>query len=161
MPDRFEPMDIYAAEVLGRWTGESGVDFVRAYELRKTDEVRPAPAWLSGAESIATMEVPPDPDELMRLMREAVRQMEIKQDIHYSSNMTYTTQLDSLSFEQPEGLEVGFVMANARGWSAVFTHPGMDRLCALAFGFVVPPGWTPGSIVCAPEASTTATDANG
>jgi hypothetical protein len=161
MPGQFEPMDIYAGEMLGRWTGESGVEFVRVYELGATDEVRPVPAWLTGAASAITMEVPAKPDELMELMRGAIRQMASKQEMHYSSNMTYTTQLDSLSFEQPEGLEVGFVMANARGWSAVFTHPGMDRLCALAFGFVVPPGWTPGSIVCAPEASTTATDANG
>ena len=156
MPDRFEPMDIYAAEVLGRWTGESGVDFVRAYDLRKTDEVRLAPAWLSGAESIATMEVPPDPDELMRLMREAIRQMVIKQDIHYSSNMTYTTRLDSLKFEQPEGVDVDFVIANTRGWAAVFTHPHMDRVCALGYGSVVFPGWVPGAIICAPEAHTAA-----
>ena len=38
MPDRFEPMDIYAGEMLGRWTGESGVHLVRAYQLQETDE---------------------------------------------------------------------------------------------------------------------------
>jgi len=155
MPGRFEPMDIHAGEMLGRWTGESGVDFVRVYELGETDEVRPVPAWLTGAESAITMEVPPDPDELMELMRGAIIQMASKQEIYYSTSMTYTTRLDSLEFEQPEGLEVGFVMANARGWAAVFTHPGMDRVCALAYGFVVPPGWAPGRITCAPESTPT------
>ena len=154
MPDRFEPMDIYAGEMLGRWTDESGVDFARVYQVQETDEVRPVPAWLMGAESAITMEVPPDPDELMELMGGAIRQMASKQEMHYASNMTYTTRLDALEFEQPQGLEVDFVMANARGWAAVFTHPGMDRVCALAYGFVVPPGWTPGSVICAPEART-------
>ena len=154
MPDRFEPMDIYAGEILGRWTGESGVDFARVYQVQETDEVRPAPSWLSGTESIVTMEVPPDPDELLQLMRGAIRQMASKQEMHYASNMTYTTRLDALEFEQPEGLEVDFVIANARGWAAVFTHPGMDRVCALAYGSVVPPGWTPGSVICAPETRT-------
>jgi hypothetical protein len=33
----------------------------------------------------------------------------------------------------------------------VFTHPGLDRVCALAYGFNVPPGWLPGSVLCSPE----------
>jgi len=161
MPARFEPMDILEGELLGRWTGDSGVHFARAYQLQETDETRPIPAWLTGAESIVTLEVPPDPDELLQRMRETIRQMAIKQEIHYSSAMTYTTRLDSLEFEQPEGLEVDFVIANTRGWAAAFTHPGMDRVCALGYGFVVPPGWVPGVITCAPAARALATGAEG
>ena len=126
--------------------------FARTYQLQETDETRPIPAWLTGAESVVTLEVPPDPDELLRLMTGAIKQMASRQEIHYSSNMTYTTRLDSLEFEQPEGLEVDFVIANTRGWAAVFTHPGMDRVCALGYGYVVPPGWVPGMVICAPEA---------
>lgn len=161
MPARFEPMDIYEGELLGRWTGESGVHFARAYELQETVQTRPMPAWLTGAESIVTLEVLPDPDELLRLMTASIKQMATRQEIHYSSNMTYTTRLDSLEFEQPEGLEVDFVIANARGWAAVFTHPGMDRVCALGYGFVVPPGWVPGMVICAPEARAPATGGEG
>ena len=157
MPERFEPMDIYAGELLGRWTEESGVHFVRSYRLEDTRETRAVPAWLNEAESFITMEVPPDPEALMTLMRESIKQMASRQEIHYASNMTYTTRLDALEFEQPEGLEVDFVIANARGWAAVFTHPGMDRVCGLGYGFVVPPGWVPGMIVCAPDASDAST----
>ena len=158
MPERFVPMDIYGGEILGRWTGESGVHLARAYQLQETDETRPVPAWLTGAESIVTLQVPPDPDELMQLMRGTIKQMATSQEIHYASNMTYTARLDSLEFEQPEGLEINFVMANSRGWAAVFTHPGMDRVCGLGYGYVVPPGWVPGMIVCAPEARPIADD---
>ncbi len=58
-------------------------------------------------------------------------------------------------------LEVDFVIANTRGWAAVFTHPGMDRVCALGYGYVVPPGWVPGMVICAPEAGSPATGGEG
>lgn len=161
VPDRFEPMDINAGEMLGRWTGESGVHLVRAYQLQETDETRPVPAWLTGAESIVTLEVPPDPDELLSLMKSTIKQMATRQEIHYSKNMSYTTRLDALEFEQPEGIEVNFVIANTRGWAAVFTHPGMDRVCGLGYGSEVPPGWVPGMVICAPEARTVATAGGG
>ena len=76
------------------------------------------------------------------------------QEIHYSTEMSYTTEIAALdAFERPEGIGIDFVIGDARGWAAVFTHPSLDRLCALAYGFNIPPGWMPGSVVCGPVAN--------
>jgi hypothetical protein len=47
---------------------------------------------------------------------------------------------------------VTFVKGNARAWAAVFTHPALDRICALAYGFDIPAGWQPGRVLCSPAA---------
>jgi hypothetical protein len=86
----------------------------------------------------------------MLSVRDAIKRMAVAQEIHYASHMTYTPEADSLDWERPVGVEVTFVEGNARAWSAAFTHPAMDRVCALAYGFNVPAGWLPGMVVCSP-----------
>jgi hypothetical protein len=157
MPARFVPLDITGDELLGRWLGPTDVHFVRAYGLVETGETRPVPDWLQGADSVAVAATPaPDDEELMALMRGAIRSMASAQEIHYSSAYTYTTAIDSLRFEPPEGLGVAFTHAHPRGWAAVFTHPSVDRLCGLAYGADAPPGWVPGAIMCGPRSAAPA-----
>jgi hypothetical protein len=123
-----------------------------------TDASRPVPAWLEGAESAVTLEAPPNEQELMDAMRGALRSMASAQEIHYSSAMSYTTSIEELDrFEQPEELTIDFILGTPRGWGAVFTHPAVDRVCGLAYGFDIPPGWTPGSIICGPVAGSSTT----
>jgi hypothetical protein len=153
IPVAFRPTHVRADEVLGVWSGESGVHFARVYVPTPTGETVPAPAWLeSGRPTEAPPERPFTQDELMEEIISAVKNMASAQEIHYSGNMTYTTRIDSLdAFEQPETIHVDFLRADARGWAGVFSHSGVDRICALAYGFNSPPGWTPGRILCAPE----------
>lgn len=165
-PVAFRPTHVRDDEVLGVWSGESGVHFVRVYAPTPTGETVPAPEWLEipPAEDPAPPpedETPPEraltEEELMAEIRSAVKNMASAQEIHYSGNMTYTTRIDSLeAFEQPETIHVDFLRADARGWAGVFTHSSVDRICALAYGFNSPPGWMPGRVLCAPESGTAA-----
>jgi 6-bladed beta-propeller len=154
-PSGFDPLDIVEDGALGRWTGEYDVQFVRAYRLIDSGTTAPTPAWLSttGPDASASGDDAPDETEMRDMIRSVIKSVASAQEIHYSSNMTYTTDLAALEIERPEGLEIDFAVANARGWAGVFTHPDFDRLCGLGYGFVVPPGWVPGMIVCAPEAT--------
>lgn len=138
-------------ELLGVWTGESGVHFVRAYTVAASGATRPMPPWLMGEEGRAGADAAVDTAAVRALMIGSVKNLASAQEIHYSTAFTYTTSLAALErFEKPEGLEVDFVQAGTRGWSAVFTHPGLDTVCGLAYGADIPPGWTPGMVVCAP-----------
>ena len=38
--------------------------------------------------------------------------------------------------------------------AAVFTHPAIDRICGLGYGYTVPPGWPNGAVVCGPPAAS-------
>jgi hypothetical protein len=152
LPDRLDPQHLGAERVIGRWRGESDVNFVRAYALRETGTTTHAPAWITSPEP--RLDVPaPEEAEFLAMIRTAIRQMASAQEIHYATHYGYTSETDSLTWEAPEGLEVDFVDAGTRGWTAVFTHPGLDRICGLSYGFDVPAGWRPGAIACGPSAA--------
>ena len=155
-PAAFRPTHIRSDEVLGVWSGAEGVHFARVYRPSATGETTLPPAWLSDPPGEPAAPALTE-GELMAEIRDAIRSLAGAQEMHYSTQMTYTTRLDSLErFEQPEMLHVDFLHADARGWAAVFTHEGMDRVCGLAYGFGSPPGWPPGGILCAPHATPAA-----
>lgn len=153
MPARFTPLDIRGDRLVGRWIGTADVEFVRSYDLVATGETAPAPEWMRRDPAAAPAVAPLDEEAFYQLMRQAIIQMASHQEIHYSDHYTYTTALDSLDLEIPEGLVVTFTEAHTRGWAAVFTHPGGDRMCGLGYGAVVPPGWEPGAIDCGPAST--------
>jgi hypothetical protein len=159
IPNDFDPQTMAAGEVLGRWRGESDVNFVRAYKVGGTSTREPAPDWLTATPVPGAVESP-DEEAFVTEIRGALKQMASAQEIHYSTAMTYTARLDSLSWEQPEGVKVDIVNAGPRGWAAVFTHPGLDRVCGLGYGYTVPPGWVPGQVLCGPAAGARAADAS-
>ncbi|MDH5589393.1 MAG: hypothetical protein OEZ65_00205 [Gemmatimonadota bacterium] len=150
LPVRFEPQDIRGNEILGRRLGESDVGFVHEYSLRDTGERYPSPEWMSAAPVTMATEPPPDETEFLARIRSAIKSMAVSQEIHYSTHSTYTPLVDSLSWEPPEGIEVAFVEAHSRGWTGVFSHPAVDRICGLGYGSSTPPGWIPGMVICAP-----------
>jgi len=151
LPGRFRPTWASGDELLGVWLGEADVHFARRYPIVATGRSWPMPAWLTGSESAVTTDAVPDDEELMALIRGSIKQMASRQEIHYSEHYSYTTEVDALEgFEKPEGLEVHFTVGNTRGWAAVFSHAAVDRLCGLAYGSDVPPGWTPGMVLCGP-----------
>ncbi|MGD8281333.1 MAG: hypothetical protein PVI31_03935 [Gemmatimonadota bacterium] len=153
-PARFTLLEASGDELLGSWRGPADVDFVRVYTLTGTGETVPLPGWLQGpASGAAPAAAGPDAEEFNALMTSSIKRMASAQEIHYSTAFTYTTELDSLDFEPPEGIGVAFTHADRRGWAAVFTHPTADRLCGLAYGFRVPAGWVPGQVSCGERSS--------
>ena len=156
MPGHFQPLYFGQKRVFGRWLGESDVNFVRAYDVERTGRTAATPQWLSAPPDTVTAP-PADEKQVRTEIVAAIKTMAGAQEIHYATHMTYTTEIDSLKWEQPENVTVDFVNANARGWSAVFTHRGFDRICGLGYGFNIPPGWQPGMVLCAPPAAAAAT----
>jgi len=130
---------------------------VRTYALEETGETRPLPGWLrEDGDATSTVAVTgPSDEEFGELMQQSIIGMARSQEIHYSSAFTYTTDLEALDFDPPEGIGVSFTHADPRGWAAVFTHPTADRLCGLAYGFRRPPGWVPGAILCGRRSAPT------
>lgn len=149
IPVRLEPQTIEGGRVLGRWLGENDVQFVRAYDVTDTGARAPIPGWMRGMESTEPV-APPDEEAFMGAIRTSLMGMARAQEIHYSTAMTYTARLDSLEWERPDDVVVDVIDAGPRGWLAVFTHPGLDRICGLGYGFTVPPGWAPGGVLCGP-----------
>jgi len=152
IPTAFDPLDIQRDEVLGRWTGDSDVSYVRAYRLVASAQTRRVPSWLLGEEAAPAVDgEAPDEAAVRALIVSTIKNLASHQEIHYSTAMSYTTDLGALGeFEIPEGLEIDFLVGNARGWAAVFAHPDFDRLCGLAYGYMIPAGWSPGMVTCAP-----------
>jgi len=164
LPARFTPTHFRSDEVLGIWSGEADVHFVRAYafDASGAERVDP-PAWMvSGAEAAATAGPTPDMDDVMDVVRGAIRQMAMAQEMYYSTQMSYTDAIDSLSaLEMPVDLWADVIRGDAGGWGGVFTHPDLDRTCGLAYGYGSPAGWAPGMIACAPPAGTTSGGVDG
>lgn len=154
VPERLDPQYIAVDRVLGRWRGENDVNFVRAYALQVGEGTAPEPAWLAAPRSRRDVEGPQEA-EFLALIRGSIKEVASAEEIHYATHFTYTAQVDSLTWEAPEELTVDVVRAGTRGWTAVFTHPGLDRICGLSYGFNVPPGWRPGAIVCSPPPNPT------
>ena len=156
IPIDFDLQTIRGNEVLGRWTGESDVHFVRVFRVGPTADVRAAPLWMmeTPVEAVPGL----DQETFMNAIRSAIRTLASAQEIHYARAGTYTARLDSLEWARPEGVVVDLAIAGSRGWGAVFTHPGLDRICSLFYGFTMPPGWTPGAIICGPSGPATTTE---
>ncbi len=153
IPARFTPTHFRADEVLGVWTGEADVHFVRAYSFGRDAAASRSPeAWLKDQGTTPVLaESVPQIDQVVTAIQNSIRQMASAQEIHYATHMTYTDDIDSLdAFETPSELWIDFIKGDARGWAGVFVHPRLDRVCGLAYGYGIPAGWTPGAIVCAP-----------
>jgi hypothetical protein len=156
LPDRFDPLEMRGGSVSGRWLGDSDVNFVRVYSIPTSGASAAATAWLTP--HAATSAPPPPTDaEFRAATRDVIRKMASAEEIHYSTHRTYTAELDSLkSWQKPESMDVDVQAANARGWSAVFSSPALDRICALGYGGGIPGGWTPGMVLCAPPRAAAA-----
>ncbi|MCG6957994.1 MAG: hypothetical protein LJF04_18535 [Gemmatimonadetes bacterium] len=151
IPQRFDPQYLSDHRLMGRWRGESDVNFVRSYDVADTGTKEPTPLWLAAPPDTSTA-APANEKEVRTLIVGALKTLASAQEIHYADHYSYTSNVDSLEWEKPEGLTVDFVNAGPRGWVAVFTHPGFDRICGMGYGFTIPPGWRPGHIICGPSA---------
>lgn len=152
LPAHFEPHDIGHDYVLGRWFDYLNVNYIRMYALEKP-EGSPAGQGLVAVRSApdrpAFRYAPADvPDEVPPMLRSLFKNIASLQEINYSKNMTYSTDLTELEIVLPQGVRVDFLEADPRGWTGVVTHRPTGVYCILTYGGHVPMGWQPGAVIC-------------
>ncbi len=158
IPVRFDPEEIRPDEMTGRWRGDNDVNFVRTYTYGGTGQVRETPSWLVASPPLPVVQA--DRQKFLAATKSVIRQLAIAQEVHYAKVGSYSDQIDSLTAFQPDpNVMADIVQGDARGWAAVFTHPGLDRICGLAYGSTVPPGWQPGMMSCGPAAGADSSSA--
>lgn len=153
VPWGFRPTHFEDDRVTGVWRDENDVSFVRSYAMQSSDMESRLPDWLADGPAAGRYVLDADEEaDVMDQMRTAIRGLASAQEIHYSSAMSYTSDISELSdLELPEGIHVTFTKGDSRGWTAVFAHDGLSRICGLGYGFDLPAGWMPGRMHCAPR----------
>ena len=152
LPPDFEPFHLLPEEVLGVWRDEQDVQYVRAYALAASGESRSLPDWVSRtpaatavtAESGVGHTANPAPEGLRDVFRPLAR----AQEIHYSSALTYTSDLDALEWEGAGDIAVYPIGGDERGWVAIFAHAEWPFICGIGYGFTSPAGWPQGTATC-------------
>jgi prepilin-type N-terminal cleavage/methylation domain-containing protein len=83
-------------------------------------------------------------------MKSDLRKLAGKQEIYYSDNFQYTTDLATLEFLLSEAVTVGIGAASGTGWSATATHAGTSVSCAMFYGdaSAVSPATMPNIVTC-------------
>lgn len=154
-PARFEPHEIAHAYVLGRYMDELDVNYIRRYRL---DKPAGSPAGPGLDHSLSDEAPTPAPrrtqaeEEALAPLRSVTKSLASLQEIHYSEAYSYTTDLEVLfsdpRFGLPDGVRVQILFADDRGWMGTVTDEASGQYCALAYGFYIPMGWSPGTVVC-------------
>lgn len=148
-PPAFEPQEIGHDFILGLATDALGVNYIRQYEIQKPDGSpvgRGLAAYMNGV--VAVPEQPEIPDEVQSVMRSLVLNMASAQEIHYSQNFSYTSDISELGIELPEEVRVTFIKAGRSGWTGFFHHIETGSSCVLTYGADAPIGWAAGAMIC-------------
>ena len=82
------------------------------------------------------------------VMFSLVKSMASAQEIHYSQNYSYSSDISELEIELPEEVRVTFIKAGRTGWTGFFTHVETGNSCVLTYGAGAPIGWRAGAIIC-------------
>ncbi len=74
------------------------------------------------------------------------------QEINYAEHYSYTADVSDLFSNArqkvPDGVEVRVLFASPEGWMGTASDSESGDYCALAYGFFIPMGWTPGMVIC-------------
>ena len=85
-------------------------------------------------------------------MRSDLKNLASQQEIFYSDNYTYSTDVAALGFSNSTAVTVAIGVATSTGWSATNTHAGLAAadLCAIYYGdaAAVTPAVEAGAIAC-------------
>ena len=85
-------------------------------------------------------------------MKSDLKNLASQQEIYYSDNYSYTTDLDALGFSQSTAVAVAVGAADSEGWSATATHAGLDAsdICDIYYGSATSEGTAAqaGAIAC-------------
>jgi hypothetical protein len=154
LPRDFEPMDIGRDYIVGRTRDALDVEYVHLLRFQPTITPRERVAFVpSPADTLREATADSSFVETRRAITGSLRMLNNAQEIYYSTpenNYRYATDVAQLGdlYDPPEGVHLRLVTANERGWLAVAVHRVTGRMCAVAIGFAVPPGWIPGSVAC-------------
>ncbi|HSM04411.1 MAG TPA: prepilin-type N-terminal cleavage/methylation domain-containing protein [Longimicrobiales bacterium] len=85
-------------------------------------------------------------------MKSDLKNMATQQEIYYADSYTYTTDTALLEFSPSDGVNAPTMAASTTGWSAVITHNGTTRTCAVFYGdaVAVAPATVAGVVTCDP-----------
>lgn len=154
-PARFEPHDIGADYVLGRFRDDLDINFIRLYALEKPDGspagpgLNPSPPASTPQPKVALTE---RERELLAPVKAFMKNLASLEEIYYSDHYTYTTDTDALFANSrtrpPEEMDIDILMAGDRGWVVAVTHTESGAFCTMAYGAHVPMGWVPGTLIC-------------
>jgi hypothetical protein len=154
-PARFQPHEIGEEHVTGLFLDDMDVNYVRVYGVVKPSGSPPGPGLdFTGSRAPQEMDsaLPPPSEEVLAEIRSLVKNLASLQEIHYAGHYTYTSDVDALFADPrsrvPDGLAVDILFAGTEGWAGMVTHPESGGRCVLAYGFFVPMGWQPGSVIC-------------
>jgi hypothetical protein len=154
-PARFEPHEIGPEYVIGRFLDELDINYIRLYALEK-------PANSPAGPGLDMSPPPVDPyprlvrspreEEALAPLKDLVKSMAMFQEMHYAEHYSYTSSVSDLFSnarqQVPDGVEIRVFFATPEGWLGTATDTESGNYCALAYGFYIPMGWTPGMVVC-------------
>ena len=145
LPEDFTPLAFYPDAVLGRALDSLDVHSLRIYAMGDASASRAVPAWL--VQSAEPKGGATGGGWAPGMLAEHIRSLAGSQEIHYATHSTYSASTDSLAWSAEE-VDVAITQADARGWIGVFTSPSEPTVCAMAYGFPIPPGWRMGQLLC-------------
>jgi len=151
VPAQFELHDIGPDYLLGRWFDDLDVNYVREYSIDKPAGSARGPGLseLRALEDASVEYVVGEvPAETSVALASLFKNMASKQEINYSTAMSYTADLGQLEMEIPTGIRVDFIEATPRGWTGVVTDTATGAHCVLSYGNNTPMGWQGGRLIC-------------
>jgi len=146
VPSGLEVLQIYGDTVVGRWRDPgTDVNFVRFYRARATTDSAQAPLWTARVE----MHPSADPADTAGL-RGVIQLLVDAQERYYGANGTYAGAVGELEWDKPRDIGVRIVAARSIGWFGAFIPAHGNFVCGVGVGYVGPPGWPEGRLVCSP-----------
>jgi hypothetical protein len=154
-PAHFEPHEIGADYVLGRFMDDVDINYIRLYGLEKPEGSQPGPGLDPSPPRVEPgprLAQTPQEGKVLAPLKSLVKSLASLQEIHYSDHYTYTADTESLFSDPrariPDGLAVTILFAGRQGWMGTVTDTDSGKYCALAYGAYVPMGWAPGMLIC-------------
>ena len=130
LPRAFEPYQIGAAEVLGKFTDTTGFEFVRAYRLE-----RPASARSAAATTAIVIHAAADtPRGWDRDVRRAAMELVTAEEAYYADHMTYGVNPQKVMPAGLGGFKVEILGANRFSWRGTVTETRTGAMCVLITG---------------------------
>ena len=154
-PARFEPHEIGPDYMIGRFMDDLDINYIRLYALEK-----PANSPAGPGLDLSPPSVNPRPrlirsqaeEEALAPLKDVMRSMAVAQEMNYAENYSYTADVSGLFSDArqqvPDGVEVRVLFAEPEGWMGTATDSESGKYCALAYGWFIPMGWTPGMVIC-------------
>lgn len=154
-PSRFEPHEIGADYVLGRFMDELDINYIRLYALEKPANSPTGPGLDLSPPTVSPrprLVRSPEEEEALAPLKNLMKWMASLQEINYAEHYSYTADVSDLFSDTrqrvPDGVEARVLFASPEGWMGTATDSESGDYCALAYGFFIPMGWTPGMVIC-------------